>query len=42
MSEEQLAAFVEASIFTPKASNPELRHIRLPDAQHPEDVSASH
>jgi excisionase family DNA binding protein len=41
VSEEQLAHFIEASKFTPKASLPELRHIRLPDEQHPEGAFSS-
>ena len=39
VTEEQLAAFIEASVFTSKASLPELRHIRLPDEQPPEGAS---
>jgi excisionase family DNA binding protein len=41
VSEEQLAQFIEASKITPKAALPALRHIRLPDEQHPEGASAS-
>jgi excisionase family DNA binding protein len=41
VTEEQLASFVEASVFTPKAPLPELRHIRLPDERPPEGVSVS-
>jgi excisionase family DNA binding protein len=40
VSEEQLAQFIEASKITPAATIPELRHIRLPGEQHPEDASS--
>ncbi len=41
VSEEQLAHFIEASKFTAPVALPELRHIRLPDEQHPEGASSS-
>ena len=41
VSEEQLAHFIEASKITPKVALPALRHIRLPDEQHPEGASSS-
>ena len=43
ISEEQLAAFLEATKFKPAAAElPELRHIQLHDGRRPTDASASH
>ena len=42
VTEEQLAAFVEASIFKPRGAElPALRHIQLHDAPRPQDASVS-
>ena len=42
ISEEQLAAFLEATKFKPPAAElPELRHIQLRGGRRPEDASAS-
>jgi excisionase family DNA binding protein len=41
VSEEQLAAFLEATKFKPAAELPELRHIQLHDGQRPAGASAS-
>ena len=41
VKEEQLALFIEATIFTPPAALPELRHIQLPGERRPEDASSS-
>lgn len=43
VSEEQLAAFLEATQFKPQGAEipAGLVHIRLHDGRHPEDVSAS-
>jgi excisionase family DNA binding protein len=42
ISEEQLAAFLEATKFKPPVELPPLRHIRLEDGQRREDAAASH
>jgi excisionase family DNA binding protein len=41
ITEEQLAAFLEATRFKPPVELPELRHIQLHDERHPTDASAS-
>lgn len=42
VTEEQLAAFIEATKFTRPAELPELRHIQLPGPGRPDGAAASY